>query len=85
MSMDGTFSPQWLLDGDATFHVTPCHEWFSSFSSGRLGYVHMVDGSAFDIEGAGDGHLSLPTNGVSFTLRHVRYVPQLRQSLILVR
>ena len=84
MSMDGTFSPQWLLDGDATFHVTPCREWFSSFSSGRLGYVHMADGSVFDIEGARDVHLSLP-NGALFTLCHVRYVPQLRQSLISMR
>ena len=34
-----SFSPRWLLDADATFHVTPQREWFSSFSSGRLGHV----------------------------------------------
>lgn len=39
MSMDNTLSPHWLLDGDATFHVTPCREWFSRFSSGILSCV----------------------------------------------
>ena len=84
MSIDGTLSSRWLLDGDAAFHVTPCREWFSSFSSGRLGCVRLTDGLVYDIEGAGDVFLSLPS-GASYTLRHVRYVPQLRQSLISVR
>ena len=84
MSMDSALSPQWLLDGDADFHVTPCREWFSSFSSGRLGCVRLADGSAYDIQGAGDVCLSLPS-GASYTLRHVRYVPGLSQSLISVR
>ena len=39
MSTDGTLSTRWLLDDDATFHVTPCRDWFSTFSSGRLGCV----------------------------------------------
>ena len=31
-----TLSSHWLLDSDATFHVTPHRDWFSTFSSGRL-------------------------------------------------
>lgn len=84
LPMDITLSPQWLLDGDIAFHVTPCREWFSSFSSGRLGCVRLVDGSTCNIEGAGDICLSLPS-GASYMLCHVRYVPRLSQSLISVR
>ena len=74
-------SPRWLLDTDATFHVTPHRGWFSNFSSGTLGCVHMADGSVYDIEGAGDICMSLP-NGALYTIQHVRYVPGLCQSLI---
>ncbi|KAI5065504.1 hypothetical protein GOP47_0020199, partial [Adiantum capillus-veneris] len=84
MSMDSTLSLQRLLDSDVAFHVTPHHDWFSTFSSGSFGCVHLADGSAFDIEGAEDVCLSIPS-GALYTLQHVRYVPQLRQSLILVK
>ena len=84
MSRTGGTSSRWLLDDDAVFHVTSCREWFSSFSSGRLGRVHLADGSAYDIAGAGDVCLSLPS-GASYTLRHVRYVPEITQSLISMR
>ena len=84
MSRTGGTSSRWLLDDDAVFHVTSCREWFSSFSSGRLGRVHLADGSAYDIAGAGDVYLSLPS-GASYTLRHVRYVPEIGQSLISMR
>ena len=66
-----TLSSCWLLDSDATFHVALHRDWFSSFSSGRLGCVQMVDGSVYDIEGAGDVCMSLPS-GASYMLRHVR-------------
>ena len=78
---DSTFPSQWLLDVDATFHVTSCREWFCSYSSGMLGSVHLTDGSVHGIAGVGDVRLSLPS-GASYLLRHVRYVPNLRVSLI---
>lgn len=56
-------------------------EWFSSFSSGRLGCVHLDDGSAHEILGAGDVCLSFES-GASLMLCHVRYVPDIGQSLI---
>ena len=46
--------------------------------------MHLGDGSSLDILGAGDICLSLPS-GALYTLCHVRYIPQLRQSLILAR
>ena len=36
-----SLSPCWLLDADAMFHVTSHREWFSTFSSGRLGCIHI--------------------------------------------
>ena len=77
---DSTFPSQWLLDVDATFHVTSYREWFCSYSSGMLGSVHLTDGSVHDIVGAGDVRLSLPS-GASYLLRHVRYVPDTPVSL----
>ena len=79
-----SLSPRWLLDADATFQVTSYREWFSTFSSGRLGCMHL-HGSVYEIARVGDISLSLPS-GVLYTLRHVRYVPDLGgQSLISVR
>ena len=79
-----SLSPRWLLDADATFHVMSYREWFSTFSSGRLGCMHL-HGSVYEIAGAEDICLSLPS-GVLYTLCHVRYVPDLGgQSLISVR
>ena len=43
-----------------------------------------LHGLVYEIEGAGDVCMSLPS-GASYTLRHVRYVPGLRQSLISIR
>ena len=83
LMLDCVLPSQWLLDADATFHVTSHREWFCSYSSGMLGSVHMTDGSVHKIAGAGDVRLSLPS-GASYLLRHVRYVPDLRVSLISV-
>ena len=41
--------------------------------------MQMVDGSVYDIEGAGDVCMSLPS-GASYMLQHVCYVPGLRVS-----
>ena len=73
MSLDGTLSPHWLLDADASFHIMSHRDWFRSFSSGRLGCIHLGDGLSLDILGAGDIYLSLP-NSASYTLHHVQYV-----------
>ncbi|KAH7365099.1 hypothetical protein KP509_18G008900 [Ceratopteris richardii] len=81
-SLDSTHMA-WLLDALASFHVTPHREWFCRFSSESRGCVHMPDGTTYDIEGAGDICLMLPS-GASLILRHVRYVPSFPMSLISV-
>lgn len=70
MSIDGTIPLQWMLNTNATFHVTLSHEWFNMYSNGMLGHVHLADGSMFDIVGVEDVTLPLPS-GASLILRHV--------------
>ncbi|KAH7443087.1 hypothetical protein KP509_02G018600 [Ceratopteris richardii] len=81
-SLDSTHMA-WLLDALASFHVTPHREWFCRFSGESRGCVHLLDGTSYDIEGAGDICLMLPS-GASLILRHVRYVPSFPMSLISV-
>ncbi|KAH7440286.1 hypothetical protein KP509_04G099800 [Ceratopteris richardii] len=81
-SLDSTHMA-WLLDALAIFYVTPHREWFCRFSGESRGCVHMPDGMAYDIEGAGDVCIMLPS-GASLILRHVRYVPSFPMSLISV-
>ena len=68
-----SLSPRWFLDAHATFHVMYHREWFSKFSSGRLGCMHL-HGSVNEIASVGDICLSLPTSSVLYTLCHVCYV-----------
>ena len=50
------------------FHMTLHRDWFCSFSSGRLGCVHLTGGSTYDIEGVGDVCMSLLAYAMSRTL-----------------
>ncbi|KAH7431300.1 hypothetical protein KP509_08G041500 [Ceratopteris richardii] len=81
-SLDSTHMA-WFLDALATFHVTPHREWFCRFSGESRGCVYMSDGMTYDIEGARDVCLMLPS-GASLMRRHVRYVPSFPMSLISV-
>lgn len=83
LSHDVVLSSYWLLDFGADFHVTPHREWFSTYSSGRLGCMRLDDDSACDIVGTGNVQLLL-SSGVSLVLRHVRHVPNLCVSLIAI-
>ena len=43
----------WILDSGASFHVTPHREWFSDYTGGRHGVVHLGDNYACEIVGIG--------------------------------
>ena len=62
MSSDGTLPLQLMLDIGAMFHVMWSHEWFSTYASGILGCVHLVDGLAHDIVNVGEVKLSLSSD-----------------------
>lgn len=71
----------WVLDTGASFHVTSCREFFKTFQNGVFGKVLLADNKSLDIVGIGDVLLKL-TNGKSWLLRDVRYVPQLKHNSI---
>eukprot|EP00249_Psilotum_nudum_P001913 c14657_g2_i1 orf=196-615(+) len=71
----------WIIDSGTSFHVTPHRHWFSSFSSGHYGIVHLGDNYTYPISRIGDVKLALP-DGTTFLLTGVRYVPNLKKNLI---
>ena len=75
-----TLSQDLLLSMDATFHVIPHREWFSTYATRRHDCVHGDDGSC-DIAGVGDVCLVF-ASGASIMLRDVRHVPGMASSLI---
>ncbi|MCO5610866.1 hypothetical protein L7F22_065108 [Adiantum nelumboides] len=79
VASNGSYEQDWIMDSDASFHVTPHREWFSYYE-GRHGIVHSGNNYACEIFGAGDIKMSLP-NGSQFTLTNVRHVPKLTVSI----
>jgi hypothetical protein len=65
----------------ASFHITPHRDFFSSYTSGNFGWVRMGNEAKCEIIGMRD--IQLETNiGCKLLLKDVRYVPEMRFSLI---
>jgi hypothetical protein len=71
----------WVVDTAASFHITPHRDFFSSYTSGNFGWVRMGNEAKCEIVGMGD--IQLETSiGCKLLLKDVRYVPEMRFSLI---
>jgi hypothetical protein len=71
----------WVVDTIASFHITPHRDFFSSYTSGIFGWVRMGNEAKSEIVGMGD--IQLETSiGCKLLLKNVRYVPEMRFSLI---
>jgi transposase InsO family protein len=71
----------WVVDTVASFHITPHKDFFSSYTSGNFGWVRMENEAKCEIIGKGD--IQLETSiGCKLLLKDVRYVPEMRFSLI---
>ena len=68
--VSGEVSHSWVLDSDASLHVTPHREWFTSYESGSHGTVSLGDGYECDIVGIGDICMILP-NATQFKIEKV--------------
>ncbi|GJZ50990.1 hypothetical protein Tco_0605505 [Tanacetum coccineum] len=69
-----------IMDSGASFHATYCKEELERFKL-RSGKVHLVDDKTLDIASVGD--VVLKTSfGTSWTLKDVRYIPDLKKRLI---
>ena len=69
------------MDSGASFHVTPHHEWFTSYDAKITGRVCLGNDHACEIKGVGDVKLKFQ-QGSTFILKNVQHVPQLTKSLI---
>ncbi|GJT15646.1 retrovirus-related pol polyprotein from transposon TNT 1-94 [Tanacetum coccineum] len=71
-----------IMDFGASFHATYCKEELERFKL-RSGKVRLADDKTLDIAGIGD--VILKTSfGTSWTLKDVRYIPNLKRRLISV-
>ena len=77
-------SNDWILDSGVFFHVSPNHEWFSTYNAGRKGQVMICNGLSCDIVGVEDVQVCFD-NGSTFTLHDVRHVPLLTKNLVNAR
>ena len=70
-----------MVDTTASFHITTCRDFFSSYNSGRFGWVKMCNEAKCEIVGMGD--IELETSiGCKLVLKDVRHVLEMFFSLI---
>ena len=76
-------SHTWLLDSDASFHVTPHIEWFTCYEAKSLEKVRFGDSHQCGVIDIGDTSMHF-SDGSHLTIKNVRHVPQLTRSLVSV-
>ena len=70
----------WVVDSDASFHLTPKREYFSSYIVSDYGYVRMGNDGECKILGIVNVCL-LTSTGYRLMLKDVRHVPDVRLNL----
>ncbi|KAD5962030.1 hypothetical protein E3N88_13503 [Mikania micrantha] len=81
MATEGLFGDGWVLDSGCSFHMTYMEESFCDLEKKKMGTVRLGDDRACEILGIGNVLLKLK-NGTELMLKSVRYVPDLKRSLI---
>ncbi|PKI40877.1 hypothetical protein CRG98_038718 [Punica granatum] len=71
----------WVADIDASFHVTPHRDFFSSYTTGDYGYMRMGNGRSCKIVSIGDVCLETEL-GYKLLLKKGKHVPEIRLNLI---
>ena len=72
----------WIMDSGVSFHANHCREVKQNFKH-FSGKVRLADNKILDITGAGDVFLKTSL-GTSWTLKNVKYIPNLERMLISV-
>ena len=71
----------WVIDSEASFHVTSRANFLTSYSQGEFGNVRIGNDDVSKIVGMGD--ICLETNiGCKLLLRDMRHVPDIQLNLI---
>jgi len=72
---------EWILDTDAAYHIFPKRDWFASFEKLDNSLVQMGDDSTSNMDGVGTVLIKM-FDGMVRELKDVRYIPQMKKSLI---
>ena len=72
-----------MVDIAASFHITACRDFFSSYTSGSFGWVRMRNEAKCEIVGMGDVELETSI-GCKLIMKDVRHVLEMRFSLIFI-
>ena len=62
----------WLLDSNASFHLTPHREWIACYEAISLGKVRRGDSHQYDVVGIGDISMHC-SDGSHLTMKDIRY------------
>ncbi|XP_057797809.1 receptor-like protein 19 [Salvia miltiorrhiza] len=81
MHSDCLCESEWRVDSGCSFHMSPFKNLFSNFQTVSNGCVSMANGAKCHVVGIGDVRLKFES-GYVFTLKHVRYVPDLCFNLL---
>ncbi|KAK2978726.1 hypothetical protein RJ640_015257 [Escallonia rubra] len=78
---DNRFSMEWFLDSACSFHMCPHKEWFDCLTPCNGGTVLMGNDAVCEVMGIGTIKIKM-FDGIVRTLGDVRYIPDLKKSLI---
>lgn len=81
MITDKDSADEWILDSGCMFHMTPNRHFFTEISEFEGGKVIMGNNQHCTVRGIGTVKLKLP-DGLFKVLKSVRFVPDLKRSLI---
>ena len=76
-----TQDSNWVIDSDASFHVTSHSDFFTSYKTDDFYNVRMGNGGVSKIVGIGDIRLETSI-GSKLVLKDVRHVPDIGLNLI---
>ncbi|KAK9002786.1 hypothetical protein V6N11_060366 [Hibiscus sabdariffa] len=71
----------WVIDTDASIHVTLRRDFFTSYTLGDFGVLKMGNDGLVSVTGMGDVSL-VSNNGTKLILKDVRHAPDIRLNLI---
>ncbi|KAK8936753.1 hypothetical protein KSP39_PZI011993 [Platanthera zijinensis] len=81
VSQSHEITDEWIMDTGCSYHMCPRREWFTTFRECDGGRVLMGNNSECRTKGIGTIRIRM-FDGAIRTLADVRYVPDLRKSLI---
>ncbi|KAG7532846.1 Zinc finger CCHC-type superfamily [Arabidopsis thaliana x Arabidopsis arenosa] len=81
LSEDQMDQNEWIMDTGCSFHMTPRKDIFIEFQEVDKGKVRMANNSSTEVKGIGKVRF-VNTDGTTFVLHDVRYMPGMSRNLI---